>query len=168
MNFQFAWLHFLRNAFVFEGRTSRPVFLQIALSLIAASAFISVVVSLFFPSGSVRVLIDFQQVFRIFSALSLVLILPMMSLLVRRFQDAGWSSWWLFGTFISVVLLYAGVTYASDDMIASSIQKQSDGLMDILVETNIVGFAATLFLFSIALRPSKGMSRYIIYPRDAL
>lgn len=80
-----------RNYFKFKGRTTRSEYWLAILMNIIVSFVLSFLLSLMFPSGVVEALVGLY---------SLVLLIPMLSLNVRRLHDVGWSGW-------IIILMYA-------------------------------------------------------------
>jgi uncharacterized membrane protein YhaH (DUF805 family) len=168
ISFVNAWKSFGRNAFVFDGRSSRAAFWWIILGLILAGTFTYLVFdSLILGNGIYSD--NFYEVtsYTFTFAFGIVLLLPILSLLVRRFHDAGVSP------IIFVLILLVPLTIAislelisrGEDSPTASIY-DTNILLSILSSINNYSQAIVLIaIVSICLIPSR-FSRYLKYPMD--
>lgn len=99
---------FFKNYFNFRGRSTRReywfMFIWYAVLTVAlvglVFAFILTVVMNHETKGAANLLVGLGFTFVALAGLSLAIIIPMISLHVRRYRDAGVSPWWLLATYL--------------------------------------------------------------------
>lgn len=164
-----AWKSFGRNAFVFEGRSSRAAFWWVILGLILAGSLIYLVFdSLILGNGFYSE--NFYEIksYTFTFVFGITLLLPLLSLTVRRFHDAG----------ISPLILAAILLIPLSIAITMELISRSNGnLYNITSNTNLFlsildlvnNYSPLLILLTIitiCMMPSR-FSRYLKYPMDS-
>lgn len=168
LNFADAWKSFGKNAFTFDGRSSRAAFWWVILGLlIFGSITFFLVDSLLTGNG-----IYGENVYEIKSysftvAFAIASLLPLLSLTVRRFHDAGVSP-----IFFSIIVLLPVATYVALEMLSSGdiegyrALEHSSFIISILYAIQDYAlFGVVISLIVICCIPSR-FSRYLKYPMD--
>lgn len=163
LSFGNAWRSFLANAFNFEGRSSRAAFWWIILSIVISGTTISLISpeSLFASGGTPPTSLPISAAIFV---LGIALLLPLLSLTVRRFRDAGVSPIFI------VIAIIVPISYQIYKMMFNNIESAILGdnynILDILfLFLEFSDLAAVLFILIVCCVPSR-FSKYLKYPMD--
>jgi uncharacterized membrane protein YhaH (DUF805 family) len=160
----------IMKAFVFRGTASRREFWYFFLFRVLIGVVAVQLDQLFFAENNVATANASPEAGPLTTAASILLLLPSLSVTVRRFRDAGWSGKWMFMWAIPFASLFLAAFGFASFLNGLEMPEQSvvdEALLQYLAPSFLITAAVLVFMLTLCLRPSKSREQGNKYAPEA-